>query len=52
MVNVGNNVYRIDVPSGATKIIFTNGNGSQTSDLIIAGMNKIYENGKWSKYLQ
>ncbi len=50
MESVGNNIYRIDVPSDATKIIFNNGQGDQTSDLDINGMNKIYDNGNWSDY--
>ena len=49
--SMGNNVYRVEVPSDATMIIFNNGeNGSQTGDLTINGMNKIYENGTWSDY--
>ena len=49
--NLGNNVYRVEVPSDATMIIFNNGgNGSQTGNLTINGMNKIYENGTWSDY--
>ena len=51
--SLGNNVYRVEVPSEATYIIFNNGNGgngNQTSDLKISGMNKIYDNGTWSDY--
>ncbi|MGN0502372.1 MAG: alpha-amylase family glycosyl hydrolase [Ruminococcus sp.] len=49
--SLGNNVYRVEVPSEATCIIFNNGgNGNQTADLTISGMNKIYENGTWSDY--
>ena len=51
--SVGNNTYRVEVPSDATYIIFNNGNsgnGNQTSDLTISGMSKIYENGTWSDY--
>ena len=51
--SLGNNVYRVEVPSDATFIIFNNGsggNGNQTTDLTISGMNKIYENGSWSDY--
>ena len=49
--SLGNNVYRVEVPSDATYIIFNNGSDSQkTLDLTISGMNKIYENGTWSDY--
>ena len=49
--SLGNNVYRVEVPSDATFIIFNNGSDSQkTLDLTISGMNKIYENGTWSDY--
>lgn len=51
--SLGNNVYRVEVPSDATFIIFNNGSGgdgNQTTDLTISGMNKIYENGSWSDY--
>lgn len=49
MTNMGNSVYRIEVPSGATKIIFNNGS-SQTADITIQSMNMIYKNGSWSAY--
>lgn len=49
--SLGNNVYRVEVPSDATFIIFNNGSDSKkTLDLPISGMNKIYENGSWSDY--
>ena len=49
--SLGNNVYRVEVPSDATFIIFNNGSDSKkTLDLTISGMNKIYENGTWSDY--
>lgn len=48
---VGNNTYRVEVPSEATMIIFNNGgNGSKTGDLTIEGYNKIYEDGSWNDY--
>lgn len=50
MTSTGNGVYRIEVPADATYIIFNNGNGSQTGDLTINGMNKIYNNGNWSDF--
>lgn len=51
--NMGDGVYRVEVPSDATMIIFNNGsggNGNQTADLTISGMNKIYDNGTWLDY--
>lgn len=48
--SLGNNVYRVEVPSDATMIIFNNGNENKTGDLTINGMNKIYENGSWTDY--
>ncbi|MGN1131842.1 MAG: starch-binding protein, partial [Ruminococcus sp.] len=50
MESVGNNVYRIEVPSEATYIIFSNNGGSKTGDLSIEGYGKIYQNGSWSNY--
>ena len=50
MTNMGNGVYRIELPADAQYIIFTNGSGSQTSDITLKGMNKIYNNGSWSDY--
>ncbi len=51
MENMGNDIYRIEVPSGVSMIIFNNGgNGAQTSDIAIDGMNKIYENNSWRDY--
>lgn len=49
MESVGNNVYRVEVPAGATKIIF-NGNGAQTDDIDLAGANKLYDNNQWYDY--
>ena len=50
MTNMGNGIYRIELPADAQYIIFTNGSGSQTSDITLQGMNKIYNNGRWSNY--
>lgn len=50
MTNMGDKVYCIEIPSDAQYIIFTNGSGSQTSDITLNGMNKIYNNGNWSDY--
>lgn len=50
MQSVGNNVYKFELPEGATKIVFNNNNqGSQTGDLNFEGANKIYDNG-WKDY--
>ena len=50
MESIGNNVYRVEIPSDATKIIFNNNNlGRQTDDLRLEGMGKIYDNG-WRDY--
>jgi hypothetical protein len=43
-------VYSIELPEDAQYIIFTNGRGSQTGDLTLQGMNKIFNNGKWTNY--
>ena len=50
MTSVGNGVFKIEIPADAQYIIFTNGSGSQTSDITLKGMNKIYNNGNWSDY--
>ena len=49
MTSIGDNVYRIEVPSDAQYIIFNNGS-AQTGDLTLEGANKIYKNGSWSDY--
>ncbi len=49
MTSVGDNVYRIEVPADAQFIIFNDGS-SQTDDIKLEGMNKIYNNGTWSDY--
>lgn len=49
MESAGNNVYRLEYPSGASKIIFNDGN-SQTDDINLEGPNKIFRNGSWSDY--
>lgn len=49
MTSIGNNIYRIEIPSSAQYIIFNDGN-SQTGDIKLQGMNMIYNNGSWSKY--
>ena len=50
MTGVGDNVYRVEVPSTATNIIFNNGGSDQTGDIALQGYGKIYENGSWSDY--
>lgn len=50
MTNVGNGVYSIELPEDADYIIFNNGNGSQTGDITLDGMGKIYINGNWTNY--
>ena len=49
MESIGNGVYRIEVPDGATSIIFSNSGNNQTADLTI-NAGKLYENGSWSDY--
>lgn len=49
MTGIGDDTYRIEVPADAEYIIFNDGS-SQTDDLTIPGMNKIYNNGNWSDY--
>lgn len=50
MTSKGDGVYSVDIPKGASYIIFNNGSGTQTGDLTLAGVNKIYNNGTWSDY--
>lgn len=53
MTSLGNNVWRVSVPSEATKIIFNNGNsgsGNQTDNINLDGYGKIYDSGTWSTY--
>lgn len=49
MESVGDGVYRIAVPEGATSIIFSNGGNNQTGNLTIQS-GKLYDNGSWSDY--
>ena len=51
MESVGNNVYRCEIPSDATKVVFNNNNqGQQSSDISLEGLGKIYDNGSWMPY--
>ena len=49
MTSLGNNEYRVEVPSDATYVIFNNNGSSQTDDLTIS-RGKIYKNGSWVDY--
>ena len=49
MESVGDGVYRIAVPTGATNVIFSNNGANQTADLTV-NVGKIYSNGNWSAY--
>lgn len=50
MTGSGNGVYGLEISEDAEYIIFNNGNGSQTGDITIEGLNMIYNNASWSKY--
>ena len=50
MTHVSGNIYSITLPEGTEWIIFNDGNGDQTEDIMLAGANKIYANGGWSDY--
>lgn len=46
MEHIKDDVYRIEVPNGVSMIIFNN-SSSQTKDIPIEGMHKIYYNDSW-----
>ena len=50
MESIGNDVYKVAIPNGATNVIFSNSGSNQTSDLTISGSNMIYEDGSWKSY--
>ncbi len=51
MEPIGNNVYKAQIPSDATMVVFNNNNqGKQTGDIRLEGLGKIYDNGSWSVY--
>lgn len=50
MEKVSSDVYRVEVPSTVTMVIFSNSGSNQTSDISVPGMNQIYNNGSWSPY--
>ena len=41
----GKGNYTIDIPSGATSVVFNNGNGAQTVDLAVTGVTGYYLDG-------
>ena len=49
MESVGDGVYRIAVPTGATNVVFSNKGENQTADLTV-NVGKIYSNGNWTNY--
>ena len=49
MQSIGGNVFKAEIPSGATMVIFNNGS-DKTGDLTIEGENKIFDNG-WTNYI-
>ena len=49
MESVGDGVYRIAVPTGATNVVFSNKGENQTADLMV-NVGKIYSNGNWTNY--
>ena len=50
MTSLGNDIYGIEIPEDADYIIFTNGEGAQTEDITLEGLNKLYDSGSWSDY--
>lgn len=50
MINVGDNIYSIELPAGCEYIVFNDGNSLKTMDITLAGPNKLYADGKWSDY--
>ncbi len=51
MEHIGDNVYKAEIPSEVTMVVFNNNNqGQQTPDIRLEGMNKIYDNGSWRDY--
>ena len=49
MISLGDNVYAAEIPSSAQYVIFNNGS-SQTQNITLQGVNKIYTDGNWSDY--
>ena len=49
MTSFGDNVYAAEIPSSAQYVIFNDGS-SQTQNITLQGVNKIYTDGNWSDY--
>lgn len=53
MTSEGNNVYKYEIPSGMTGVIFNNGSGTQTGELTIPSQSNMiydYSSNSWSVY--
>ena len=46
MKHLGNDIYGFSLPEGVEYVIFTDGS-SQTDDITLDGLDKVYLNGKW-----
>ncbi len=49
MTSLSDNVYSAEIPSSAQYVIFNDGS-SQTQNITLQGVNKIYTDGNWSDY--
>lgn len=47
---VSDNIYRFAIPSDAQYVVFNNGSGSQTNNISLEGLNKIYNGTGWETY--
>ena len=50
MTDLGNKVWRVEVPSGYDSVVFNDNGSNQTDDIAMQGYGKIYKNGSWSTY--
>ena len=52
MTNMGNNIWRYQLPKAYSNIIFSQSGQNQTKDLVYPGAGRIYDNttGAWSVY--
>ncbi|MCQ2513567.1 MAG: starch-binding protein [Ruminococcus sp.] len=50
MTLVNGDVYSVEVPEKAEKIIFNNGDKAQTADITISAFNKLYDGKSWVDY--
>ena len=50
MENLGNGVWRVEVPDGYNMVVFNDNANDQTTDISIPGFGQIYNNGSWSAY--